>query len=482
MNEKTNYNESIFFKIIAFLSLTDTQVLAESGRYDRMLAYAMVFRQLVTFAFTFLLFTYGVSLFLGTKAAVITGFVFALTLFFLDQAIIGSDWALKNPFKNGIPIRKLFGLIPRIFYSLIIAIGLATLAEISLQSNAIDEQIQKDVVNNNKEYFARMKLFEDELDTAVNVSETKLIDLQKQLVDAQEKQTSYLLKQESHDKDTIVNTLDNQQVTLEELQTNQKVLIDKLAESNNNLSKAKENYQYWFNEAILERTGVDGRAPTEGAKYERAVKTYKDLKVLIANIEAEIVITQNSLDTIEQSLLSETSTLNEFQQIQNQLENKETNIVSNQQLMVDLDDALSQQQTLLSSQIEDKQLKLETFRVTLQSEGLFYERKTGVLTRYLALQKIHSDPEYGEVAMLFSYMLKIFFIAIELMPVIIKLFFSPFSFYSLKMYRKMQVALLEEKALLEIAEMKYQKEKKYREKINQNEIQSDTQLEESIVI
>ena len=269
---------------------------------------------------------------------------------------------------------------------------------------------------------------------------------------------------------------------MEELQTNQKVLIDKLAESNNNLSKAKENYQYWFNEAILERTGVDGRAPTEGAKYERAVKTYKDLKVLIANIEAEIVITQNSLDTIEQSLLSETSTLNEFQQIQNQLENKETNIVSNQQLMVDLDDALSQQQTLLSSQIEDKQLKLETFRVTLQSEGLFYERKTGVLTRYLALQKIHSDPEYGEVAMLFSYMLKIFFIAIELMPVIIKLFFSPFSFYSLKMYRKMQVALLEEKALLEIAEMKYQKEKKYREKINQNEIQSDTQLEESIVI
>lgn len=482
MNHLSENKESLFFKMIAFLSLTDTQVLAESGRYDRMLAYAMVFRQLVTFAFTFLLFTYGVSLFLGTTAAIVTGFVFALTLFFLDQAIIGSDWALKNPFKGGIPIRKLFGLIPRVFYSLIIAIGLATLAELSLQANAIDEQIQKDVINNNQEYFARMKLFEEELDTAVNVSKTKLIDLQKQLVGAQNKQTDFLLTQGDYDKDTIVNTMDNQQVTLEELQTNQKVLINKLADSNSNLSKTRQDYQYWFNEAILERTGVDGRAPTEGAKYKRAVKTYEELKLLIANIEADILLTQSSLDNIEQSLLAETGTLNEFQQVQNQLENQETNISSNQQLIVDLDSALTQQQTLLNSQIEDKQLKLETFRLTLQSEGLFYERKTGVLTRYLALQKIHADPEFGEVAMLFSTLLKVFFIAIELMPVIIKLFFSPFSFYSLKMYRKMQVALLEEKALLEIAEMKYQKEKNLRDKLFKESQQTDRGLEDSILI
>ena len=178
MNSSETPKNSRFFKIIAFLSLTDTDVLAESGKYDRMLAYAMVFRQVVTFAFTFLLFTYGVSLFLGMTAAVISGFVFALTLFFLDQAIIGSDWALNNPFRGGFPLRKMFGLIPRILYSLIIAIGLATLAEISLQANAIDEQIQKDVVENNKEYFARMATYENELDTSVALSEDKIKEIQ----------------------------------------------------------------------------------------------------------------------------------------------------------------------------------------------------------------------------------------------------------------------------------------------------------------
>lgn len=482
MSQQNEIKESIYFKIIAFLSLTDTEVLAQSGRYDRMLAYAMVFRQLVTFAFTFLLFTYGVSLFLGPIAAAISGFVFALTLFFLDQAIIGSDWALKNPFKGGLPIRKLFGLIPRVFYSLIIAIGLATLAEISLQANAIDQQIQKDVVDNNKEYFARMNLYEQELDTAVNVSENKIKDIQQQLINIKIAQNTLINAENNHDSDTIVNTLDNQQVSLEELQTNQKVLINELADTNENLSKARKDYQYWFNEAILERTGKDGRAPTEGAKYERAVKTYEELKLLIPSIEADIAHIQTRLDGVEQQLLIATDQLNEFQQIRNTLESKETTLAQNLIRINKLDDELSEFQILLNAQIEDKQLKLEQFRITLQNEGLFYEQKTGVLTRYLALQKIHSDSEFGQVATLFSYMLKIFFIAIELMPVIIKLFFSPFSFYSLRMYRKMQIALLQEKTLLEVAEMDYQKQKILRQQQFDQEITATKNIENSLMI
>ena len=482
MTQKTIEKESVYFRIIAFLSLTDTDVLAKSGNYDRMLAYAMVFRQLVTFAFTFLLFTYGVSLFLGTTASIISGFVFALTLFFLDQAIIGSDWALKNPFKGGLPIRKLFGLIPRILYSLIIAIGLATLAEISLQANAIDEQIQKDVVNNNKEYFNRMSDYESELDTAVKASEQNLTGIQNQIEEVNLEQKSYLEADKAYDVDTIKNNLDYSQVSLEELQTAQKVIINELSQQNESLSKARNDYQYWFNESLLERTGQDGRPPTEGPKYQRAVKTYEELKLLIPVIEAEIENSNKRLDLIDEQIVAATDSFNEFQKISNTLENKETNYLSNQNLLVALNKEFIENQAELNLLIEDKQVKLNQHRVTLQNEGLFFERKTGVLTRYIALQKIHSDPEYGTVATLFSYMLKIFFIAIELMPVIIKLFFSPFSFYSLRMYRKMHIALLKEKELLEIAEINYQKEKHLREKEFKEMIHRDEPIEKSIMI
>ena len=56
--EQKRQKDGMFFKFFAFLSLTDYEVLKECGKYDRTLVYAMVFRQLVTFAFTCMLFTY----------------------------------------------------------------------------------------------------------------------------------------------------------------------------------------------------------------------------------------------------------------------------------------------------------------------------------------------------------------------------------------------------------------------------------------
>ncbi|WP_223788605.1 DUF4407 domain-containing protein [Marinicella meishanensis] len=451
--------ESLWFKLCAFLSLTDTDVLAESGRYDRMLAYAMVFRQLVTFAFTFLLFSYGVSMFLSPVAAYTIGFVFALTLFFLDQAIIGSDWALRNPFKRGLPIRQLFGLIPRLIYSLIIAIGLATLAEISLQANAIDEQIQKDVVQNNQEYFARMGEYELELDTTVNATENKIGQLQQEILNLRTTQEQIKNTDESYDQDTVANSIDNYQVTLEELQRDQKNAINTIGVLNERLTQTRSDYQYWFNESILERTGQDGRPPTEGPKYDRAVKTYTQLAELIPVIEAEINDTKARLQTIEENILATTNTLNDYQLKSNTLSEKTATLTINEERLAQLNDSLQKEQLLLTEQIEDKQDKLAAYRTKLINDGLFYEQKTGLLVRYLALNKIHADPELGEAAILFSYMLKIFFIAIELMPVIIKLFFSPFSFYSLKMYRKMHVALLEEQAKLDAANAHYEQQR-----------------------
>jgi hypothetical protein len=359
---------------------------------------------------------------------------------------------------------------------------LATLAEISLQANAIDEQIQKDVVENNKEYFARMNLYEIELDTAVNLSESKLVDVSQQINQTKIDQAKYLEAEKAYDLETIANSIDYHQVSLEELQASQRVMLNGISTSNDNLSKARKDYQFWFNESLQERTGQDGRAPTEGPKYQRAVKTYQELKELIPVIEAGIVTQQANLDGIAEEIVIATDSLNEVQQIRNTLINKEENFIANQEVISNLEQELVATQSLLNLQIEDKQSKLEAFRITLQNEGLFFERRTGVLTRYLALKKIHSDSEFGEVATLFSYMLKIFFIAIELMPVIIKLFFSPFSFYSLKMYRKMQLALFEEKVLLEMADLDYQEKMLLRNEQFKQKSKAIENMKDSILI
>ncbi|TQV89533.1 DUF4407 domain-containing protein [Aliikangiella coralliicola] len=454
--------DSRLFKFFSFLSLTDYEVLRECGKYDRTLVYAMVFRQLVTFAFTCLLFTYGVSMFLSFEAAIVVGFIFALTLFFLDQAIIGSDWALKNPFKGGIPFRSLMGLLPRIIYSLIIAVGLATLAEISLQANAIDEQIQKESNEKNREYFAKLEKYEQELETGISVDRKKVEDIQVEIQQLSERKTRYELASKTNDADTLGNTLAVKQSNLSELQHTQQVLISEISSINERLAKSREEYSFWFNEALLERTGKDGRAPTEGPKYRRAVATYTDLQEQINLLEGSLTDAQAKLEALKPGIETATSELNEVQKERNDLVLNETSYEQIKEDIFGLQEKLVVAKTDLNLAIEKKQQKLDEYRVKLEKDGLFYEVKTGMLRRYLALKNIHSDPEIGQAASLFSLLLKIFFIAIELMPVIIKLFFSPFSFYSLRMYRKMQIALLEEEELLEAAKAERKKARENR--------------------
>ncbi|MCW8997626.1 MAG: DUF4407 domain-containing protein, partial [Kangiellaceae bacterium] len=389
--------------------------------------------------------------------AVVVGVIFSLTLFFLDQAIIGSDWALKNPFKGGLPFRSLLGLIPRIIYSLIIAIGLATLAEISLQANAIDEQIQQESNEKNKEYFAKLAKYEQELETGISIDRKKVEDIQAEIQQLSEQNHRYEIASRANDTDTLNNTLTIKQRNSTELQRSQQVLYTELASINNRLAKAREDYNYWFNEALLERTGKDGRAPTEGPKYRRAVATYTDLNEQIKQLENELTNTQEKLDALQPDIDSALQGLNQVQKNINDLQMTESSYEQNKQSIVRLEESLLTAKTMLNRAIDEKQRKMDEYRQKLEKDGLFYAVKTGMLRRYLALKNIHKDPEIGEAAFLFSWLLKIFFVAIELMPVIIKLFFSPFSFYSLRMYRKMQVALIEEEEKLEMAKAKYSK-------------------------
>ena len=401
--------ESVTFKLFAFLSLTDYEVLKECGKYDRTLIYAMVFRQLVTFTFTCLLFTYGVSLFLEFKAAVVVGVIFSLTLFFLDQAIIGSDWALKNPFKGGLPFRSLLGLIPRIIYSLIIAIGLASLAEISLQANAIDEQIQQESNQKNKPYFDKLEKYEDELETSISIDRNKVLDIQANIQQLSDQNKRYQLAASTNDTNSLNNTLKIKQSNSTELQRTKQLLINQLASTNNQLTKSREEYNFWFNDALLERTGKDGRPPTEGPKYHRAVATYNDIAEQIETLEASLARTQKKLQAIQPDIDVALLGLNQVQKEINDYQLTESNFEQNKNTIIQLAQELFDAKTLLNNAINEKQIKMDSYRKKLERDGLFYQVKTGVLRRYLALKNIHKDPEIGEAALLFSWMLKSIF-------------------------------------------------------------------------
>jgi len=92
--------------VVHFLTLTDTEVMNKCSRYDHHLMYASLLRQVVALLFSFAVFLYGAVMFLPFEQALMVSVLVAVTLFTIDQAIIGSEWTLQfnffgYPFNTG---------------------------------------------------------------------------------------------------------------------------------------------------------------------------------------------------------------------------------------------------------------------------------------------------------------------------------------------------------------------------------------------
>ncbi len=99
---------------------------------------------------------------------------------------------------------------------------------------------------------------------------------------------------------------------------------------------------------------------------------------------------------------------------------------------------LEKERNELNKLMESNEIYLTNYKKTLENGGFYQKNNYGPLDRYIGLKKLYNDPEYGTAAKEFSYGLKITIILIELSPVMVMLFFSPYSFYSTRMREKME--------------------------------------------
>ena len=354
MDTRTTGEVPLWLKCICFISLTDSNTLRECGSYDHLLVIAMFLRQLTTLAFTFLLFTYGVSLFMGREAAIVAGLIFSLVLFFLDQAIIGADWALRNPFSDSLPMRAILGFIPRLLYSLIIAFGLATLAEISIQSDAIDEQIKTDTKAKNKDYYAKTDKFERVLDSPLSNTMETIATLRKDLAALS-------------DVPTNPSTVDSLRQTLNELQSTRSALLARLYDQIAWLNDAEKKKKHWHEEIQCELSGDGGHCVSgKGPRYESAVETHQNYKDEIAELLVAIPTTESALSEIDQNIDVAQKRFDAAQQILD-------NVAREPELRAKLETT----EALFATQIADKDRRMSEHRKTLKGDNLFTTKGKG---------------------------------------------------------------------------------------------------------
>lgn len=438
-----------------FFALVDRDEMAECGPYDRALFYASFIRQIIGVSFVFIVFLFAWVSVLPLWMAFLLAAVSSLIVLFLDQAIIGSEWTLHKEFNStsifgdgASFVFKLWKLLPRIAYAVFVALVIATLAELALQSRAIDRVLQEETKASNKAYF-------DKKDALRQVQVDKL-----KALDAEIGSLGTAIKNKQDPSG--VNTLN-------ELQSNQKETSSSIILLNQQLSKlekekrdtenrqrdletkvkaAQNQIETDVQQKYLELNSPDRcRNPgSEVCKKSRWQDFNKDqiaaetelsnAKPELDSINSRLEAIHNQVIDINKDLGTRNSNLTSLNEKISALTTDTRSVdvlVDAQKFKIDERSALIGTQTTESQNLNDELIK----------GGYFSTADYDPLDRYVGLNKLYEDKEKGEAAKRFSLGLKIFIVLFELSPVLVMVFFTPFSFYAQKMRAKRDTALVD---------------------------------------
>ena len=428
-----------------YIALIDTEELKLSEKYEFFLIVASFTRQALGALFSFCVLLYGTSTILPFWNSVIISMVIVGILFTIDQAIIGSEWSLHkiyvkkkvvNFFINifAIPLR----MAPRICYSIIIAYGIATIAEIGIQHRAIDKILNVESRQFNKEYLEKIKEKERTVKTEENNNKEIIADLEDIL----------------NNKRNAMNNKNNTERLLHEIND----LNDEIILYGKNISESKKKAIELSDAASLLQAKVDmnteeirlkeiemdheahdvDRGAQKGPRWKEFNREVIVLKKENSNYLPELQSKRNEIKRITAQIEKNKKHVSEVQE-RLQATSAQAKVKRNDTRTIEeVSQELANKKNELDKLIKSNEVDLMNYKKTLTNGGFYQKNNYGPLDRYIGLKKLYNDPEYGTAAKEFSYGLKITIILLELSPVMVMLFFSPYSFYSTRMREKME--------------------------------------------
>ena len=428
-----------------YIALIDTEEIKIFGKYEFFLISASFARQVLSTLFSFCVLVYGTSIILPLWYSIVISTVIVLILFSIDQAIIGSEWSLykiyaKNKFINFstnillIPLR----IMPRICYSIIIAYGIATIAEIRIQHRAIDKILNTESKQFNNEYLVKTKEKENDIEKKESDKKKNIAQLEEALntkrndLNSKNNRATFLKEK---------NNLDNEIITYRNnISENQKKVIEISEEISDIQAKVDKNKE----EIRLKKIEMDheahdkDRGAQKGPRWKAFNHEVIALKKQNSNYLPKLQSKRNETERINDLIEKNKKYLFELEKRSKDIYGKTEKKQYDTRTIEEISSELAKEKNELNQLIESNKTYLINYTQTLTNGGFYQKNDYGPLDRYIGLKKLYDDPEYGTAAKEFSYGLKITIILLELSPVMVMLFFSPYSFYSTRMREKME--------------------------------------------
>ncbi len=201
----------------------------------------------------------------------------------------------------------------------------------------------------------------------------------------------------------------------------------------------KNNEEIRLKEIEMDHEANDkDRGAQKGPRWKAFNREVITLKKQNSNYLPKLQSKKNEVERITNLIKTNKQYLSELEKRSGELSDKISDKKYDSRSIEEISSEVEKEKKELLDLLELNKKELMNYKQTLTNGGFYQKNDYGPLDRYIGLKKLYNDPEYGAAAKEFSYGLKITIILLELSPVMVVLFFSPYSFYSIRMREKME--------------------------------------------
>ena len=460
-----------FCKFIYFCAQVDRDILEQTdSSYERNLIYASFIRQILGMLFVFAVFLYAWHMLLPLWMAISISALLAAIVFFIDQAVIASQWMFHQEFSHrwiyNAPanfLLRVLGLLPRAGFAVIIAIFMATLAEITIQNRAIKRLLDADSRADNQEYFQRTGVLESIQAEEIKAINEKIEDLENDIAlgsSPDNQQNTEVLRMSSQNAQERIQVL---QARLAELSDREISLNEQVTALRIQVSEVQGRIQSNKAQMRLEESperclaARRARANDENFDVEKCHgprwRGFRDAKrgaeTERATLNPELQAEQERLDSVTEALTATRSELNVAEDKFSSLSRQLTSAQTASSRLSETKTELAAQKELLAATKTRHTKQRDALEKKLRDTGFYQKTDYGPLELYVGLKRLHypevpdgaTDSEKnqlelkGQAARDFSTGLRLVIILFELSPVLVA-FFAPFSHVAMRMRKK----------------------------------------------
>lgn len=390
----------------------------------------------------------SVMLMIGIFSLLLTSMIVSL-----DRALILSDWYYQDAYgeklgfftKIGRGFLKLKRVIFRLALSIILAYFLSIFLILRIYDGKITNFLKQEYSQSNAPMQTRIIEYQKKVENEIKSKKEELNDKKGQLIGdsaASMWSEDTLLTEYKNEKQEETDALELALKKMTDFKESEAYktgrVLNKQLSDTKTLRKNEEdgtksqiigNKEYVTSGIPLrgKRTkALDAKIESIEMQISRFKATNKDMFEEKVRLEREIKTHRINLVSIKENISKRRDVLTKAYEAQSEQRTK--------QLRADLKTSTKEYDVM----VKDKDRKIETYTRSILNSPEYQQYEDGPIVRYVVLQKLFADEEYGEYRVFFAWLFKAFLVFMELLPVIMKLFFSPPTSYAISLQERLK--------------------------------------------